>query len=90
MLKVPQHQIFSLPCPEVKSTENEYIDSSAQLWGVVLKEGEKYDKALAESWKGDMDGIIFFVRPSVTSACAMEARDFDSRVFSPRSPRHSS
>jgi hypothetical protein len=51
----------------VRSTENEYIDSSAQLWGVVFKEGEKYDKILAESWKGDMDGILFFVRP-VTSA----------------------
>jgi hypothetical protein len=68
MLKVPQHQIFSQPCPEVRSTEIEYTDSSAQLWGVVFKEGEKYDKTLAESWKGDMDGILFFVRPFVTSA----------------------
>lgn len=40
--------------------EIEYIDSSAQLWGVIFKEGEKYDKTLAESWKGDMDGILFF------------------------------
>jgi hypothetical protein len=38
------------------------VDSSAQLWGVVFKEGEKYDRILAESWKGDMDGILFFVR----------------------------
>ncbi|KAI9508985.1 hypothetical protein F5148DRAFT_823184 [Russula earlei] len=29
-------------------------------WGVVFKEGEKYDKTLVESWKGDMDGILFF------------------------------
>jgi hypothetical protein len=49
----------------VRFTEIEYVDSSAQLWGVVLKEGEKYDKTLAESWKGDMDGILFFVRPSL-------------------------
>jgi hypothetical protein len=41
------------------------VDSSAQLWAIVLKEGEKYDKALAESWKGDMDGILFFVRGSL-------------------------
>ena len=44
------------------------MDSSAQLWGIVFKEGEKYDKILAESWKGDMDGILFFVRPSLSSA----------------------
>jgi len=52
----------------VRSTEIEYIDSSAQLWGVVFKEGEKYDKTLAESWKGDMDGIRLFVCASVTFA----------------------
>jgi len=52
----------------VKSTENEYIDSSAQLWGVVFREGEKYDKTLAENWKGDMDSMLIFVRPSITSA----------------------
>ncbi|KAI0259462.1 hypothetical protein BC834DRAFT_631459 [Gloeopeniophorella convolvens] len=43
-----------------KAQEIEYIDSSAQLWSVVLSEGEKYDKILAESWKGDMDGILIF------------------------------
>ncbi|KAI0247734.1 hypothetical protein BJV78DRAFT_1285317 [Lactifluus subvellereus] len=46
--------------PLEKTPEIEYVDSSAQLWAVVLKEGEKYDKTLAESWKGDMDGILFF------------------------------
>jgi hypothetical protein len=62
------HQIFSWPFPEVRFTEIEYVDSSTQLWGVVFREGEKYDKILAESWKGDMDGILFFVRPSPPSA----------------------
>jgi len=47
----------------MRFTEIEYIDSSAHLWGVVFKEGEKYDKTLAESWKGDMDGILIFVCP---------------------------
>jgi hypothetical protein len=36
------------------------VDSSAQLWGVVFKEGERYDKTLVESWKGDMNGILIF------------------------------
>ena len=39
----------------------EYVDSSAQLWAVVFKEGKKYDKTLVESWKSDMDGIFIFV-----------------------------
>ncbi|KAH9954604.1 hypothetical protein BC827DRAFT_1158680 [Russula dissimulans] len=30
------------------------------LWAVVFNEGEKYDRTLVESWKGDMDGILIF------------------------------
>jgi len=87
---VPQHRIFSYACPEVRFTDIEYIDSSAQLWGVVFKEGEKYDKTLAESWKGDMDGILFFVRPSLSSPlCHIDER-LDRRAFSPRLLQHSS
>lgn len=29
---------------------------------MYLTEAEKHDKALVESWKGDMDGILIFVR----------------------------
>ncbi|KAH9956925.1 hypothetical protein BC827DRAFT_1086355, partial [Russula dissimulans] len=29
-------------------------------WAVVFNEGEKYDRTLVESWKGDMDGILIF------------------------------
>ena len=76
------HQIFSWSFPEVRFTEIEYVDSSAQLWGVVLKEGEKYDKILAESWKGDMDGILFFVRSSLPSAsCDNVERPLTDRPF---------
>ncbi|KAI0067209.1 hypothetical protein BV25DRAFT_1819519 [Artomyces pyxidatus] len=38
----------------------DYGDSSAQMWSLSISEGEKYDKALAESWKGNMDGILIF------------------------------
>ncbi|KAI9428818.1 hypothetical protein H4582DRAFT_1890362, partial [Lactarius indigo] len=35
-------------------------DSSDGLWSLYLREVEKADKRLTESWKGDTDGIIVF------------------------------
>ncbi|KAJ7085132.1 hypothetical protein B0H15DRAFT_763147, partial [Mycena belliarum] len=32
----------------------------AKLWAVYVSEAEKYDKALVESWKSDMDGMLIF------------------------------
>lgn len=69
------------------------MDSSAQLWGVVFKEGEKYDKILAESWKGDMDGILFFVRTVLLyppASCNNVERPFDRLAFSLQPSQHSS
>ncbi|KAJ7145561.1 hypothetical protein C8R44DRAFT_863435 [Mycena epipterygia] len=34
--------------------------SSAKLWAVYVAEAEKYDKALVESWRSDMDGLLIF------------------------------
>ncbi|KAJ7156333.1 hypothetical protein C8R46DRAFT_1295100 [Mycena filopes] len=34
--------------------------STAKLWAIYVAEAEKYDKALVESWKSDMDGILIF------------------------------
>ncbi|KAJ7844574.1 hypothetical protein B0H13DRAFT_1450009, partial [Mycena leptocephala] len=34
----------------------------AKLWAVYVSEAEKYDKGLVESWKGDMQGMLIFVR----------------------------
>ncbi|KAJ6534022.1 hypothetical protein DFH09DRAFT_859617, partial [Mycena vulgaris] len=31
-----------------------------QIWSVYISEAEKYDKALVESWRGDMDGMLIF------------------------------
>ncbi|KAJ7432156.1 hypothetical protein FB451DRAFT_958158, partial [Mycena latifolia] len=36
----------------------------AKLWGVYISEAEKYDKALVEGWKSDMEGFLIFVRTS--------------------------
>ncbi|KAJ6542932.1 hypothetical protein B0H19DRAFT_312514, partial [Mycena capillaripes] len=34
--------------------------SSAKLWSVYISEAEKYDKALVQSWRSDMDGLLIF------------------------------
>jgi len=36
--------------------------ASAKLWAVYISEAEKYDKALVEGWKSDMEGLLIFVR----------------------------
>ena len=35
--------------------------SVATIWSIYLSHAAKYDKALVESWNGDMDGILIFV-----------------------------
>jgi hypothetical protein len=32
------------------------------MWSIYLSEAERYDKALTQGWKDDMDGILIFVR----------------------------
>ncbi|KAJ7119761.1 hypothetical protein C8R44DRAFT_982405 [Mycena epipterygia] len=34
--------------------------AAAKLWAVYVKEAEKYDKSLVESWKSDMEGMLIF------------------------------
>jgi hypothetical protein len=38
--------------------------AAEKLWAVYISEAEKYDKALVEGRKSDMDGLLIFVRPS--------------------------
>ncbi|KAJ7917642.1 hypothetical protein B0H13DRAFT_1710187, partial [Mycena leptocephala] len=44
--------------------DRKYRDESAaaKLWAVYISEAEKYDKALVESWRSDMDGLLIFSR----------------------------
>jgi hypothetical protein len=44
---------------------------------VYISEAEKYDRALVESWKGDMEGLLIFVSLLHT----------DIPGFQPASPR---
>ncbi|KAJ7652223.1 hypothetical protein B0H17DRAFT_958084 [Mycena rosella] len=36
----------------------------AKIWSVYISEAEKYDKALVDSWRGNMNGMLIFVRPT--------------------------
>ncbi|KAJ7156405.1 hypothetical protein C8R46DRAFT_959802, partial [Mycena filopes] len=40
--------------------EARYESASAKLWGVYVSEAEKYDHALVESWRSDMEGLLIF------------------------------
>ncbi|KAJ7099819.1 hypothetical protein C8R44DRAFT_716761 [Mycena epipterygia] len=33
---------------------------AAKIWAVYIDEAEKYDKALVESWRSDMEGLLIF------------------------------
>jgi hypothetical protein len=36
-------------------------DACYKLWNMYIGQAQEYDKALIESWKSDMDGMILFV-----------------------------
>lgn len=36
-------------------------DTSGKVWSVYLSEADRLDRALAENWKGDTEGILIFV-----------------------------
>ncbi|KAI0292621.1 hypothetical protein B0F90DRAFT_243236 [Multifurca ochricompacta] len=44
----------------IASKGSEYSDTSGKVWSVYLSEADKQDKALAENWKGDTEGILIF------------------------------
>jgi len=47
----------------------EYDERAAKFWSVYVAEAESHDKALVETWKDDMEGIIIFVRLPISSLC---------------------
>jgi hypothetical protein len=36
--------------------------ASAKVWSIYIAEAERYDTALVEGWKADMEGLLIFVR----------------------------
>ncbi|KAI0055621.1 hypothetical protein BV25DRAFT_1832997 [Artomyces pyxidatus] len=45
---------------EHPGNEGSYADPSGKLWTMYMDQAGEYDIELAESWKGDTDGIIIF------------------------------
>ncbi|KAJ7645836.1 hypothetical protein B0H17DRAFT_448595 [Mycena rosella] len=45
------------PIPVVDTPGDE---PCAQIWSVYISEAEKYDKALVDSWRGNMNGMLIF------------------------------
>ncbi|KAK6977341.1 hypothetical protein R3P38DRAFT_2810523 [Favolaschia claudopus] len=45
---------------EAISERNHDDEAGAKIWSVYISEADKYDKALVESWKSDMDGMLIF------------------------------
>ena len=56
--------LLSSPPPNV--AEGNYGDSSDKIFSVYLSQADKFDKEQSESWKGDTEGILVFVRPSAS------------------------
>ncbi|KAJ7153341.1 hypothetical protein C8R46DRAFT_1120048 [Mycena filopes] len=46
--------------PEQPYSDAESRQASAKLWTIYVGEAERYDKALVESWKADMEGMLIF------------------------------
>ncbi|KAJ7919224.1 hypothetical protein B0H13DRAFT_2186969, partial [Mycena leptocephala] len=44
--------------------------SAAKIWAVYIAEAEKYDKALVESWRSNMAGMLIFAGLFSTSLTA--------------------
>jgi len=38
------------------------VDPSTKMWLLSISQADKYDAAIAEGWKADMDGILIYVR----------------------------
>ena len=51
------------------SQDANYGDSSNALFSMYLSRAEKFDKEQSESWKGNADGILVFVRASTSRPC---------------------
>ncbi|KAJ7609874.1 hypothetical protein FB45DRAFT_1010133 [Roridomyces roridus] len=45
---------------ETPYSEADNEESCAKLWSIYVEEAERYDSALVESWRADMEGILIF------------------------------
>ncbi|KAJ7220201.1 hypothetical protein GGX14DRAFT_586056 [Mycena pura] len=54
--------------------------ASAKLWTVYISEAEKYDRALVESWRGNMEGMLIFAGLFSASLTAFLIESYKSLI----------
>ncbi|KAJ6564689.1 hypothetical protein B0H19DRAFT_1259106 [Mycena capillaripes] len=59
--------------------------AAAKLWAVYVSEAEKYDKALVESWRSDMEGMLIFAGLFSASLTAFLIESYRTLVPDPGS-----
>ncbi|KAJ7110834.1 hypothetical protein C8R43DRAFT_1041976 [Mycena crocata] len=60
-IRKPTTPVHPLSSPPHSDNHDDGDDlASARLWAVYISEAEKYDKALVEGWKSDMEGLLIF------------------------------
>ena len=52
----------------------------ANIWSTYIKQAASSDRAMLESWKGDMDSVIIFVRLSQSTTIETSERVAASRM----------
>ncbi|KAF7326732.1 hypothetical protein MVEN_02592100 [Mycena venus] len=57
-----------IPQRKAPDLDDDAEAAAARLWAVYVSEAEKYDKALVESWKSDMDGLLIFTLDAQSKA----------------------
>ena len=57
------------------------VDSSPQIWSICLSHADKFDRAMVETWKGDMDGMLIFVGFHIEFLTSGFSLSFSSPVF---------
>jgi hypothetical protein len=58
---VPIHRSYRELLDRQNEPKPKLIDSSAPLFSLYNKKTKEHDEKMAESWKGDADGILVFV-----------------------------
>ncbi|KAJ7153324.1 hypothetical protein C8R46DRAFT_961664, partial [Mycena filopes] len=56
----PKEHLHHADDSELPYTAAESREATAKLWTIYVGEAERYDKALVESWKADMEGMLIF------------------------------
>ena len=64
------------------SADGNYGDPSDKLFFIYLAQADKFDKEQSESWNGDTEGILVFVRPTVLASVAKLGLNYLRQVSS--------